>query len=234
MYPQKGTRQIKLRVVLNAMIDPGLLSLRYNVNANFTAIESFQKQQGICLSFLALFITLARELGLKVHFNEVEVPPKWNMLWANTFVLYKHVNAIVEQHPLNQIIDLPNYRSHYQQKIISDDIAQAHHYNNKGMALLIEKSPQSAFPYLRKTLILAPKVDHFWNNMGAIYQRAGLLAEAKTASLQSLRLNPLHQQSLSNLARRYKQEGDHERAQFYTNKVKRSRLTNPYYRFQLA
>lgn len=234
--PQKGSRQIKFRTLLNVMADPEILNLRYNISANFTAIESFQQQQANCLSFSALFITLARELGLKANFNEVEVPPSWNMLGDNTFVLYKHINIVVKQYPINQVIDfgLPGYRSHYQQKVISDDIAQAHYYNNKGMALLVEGTPQSAFPYLQQALKLAPNVDHLWNNMGAIYRRAGFLSEAKTAYLQALRLNPRHQQSLSNLARLYQQEGDHKQAEFYANKVKRSRLANPYYRFQLA
>ncbi len=234
--PAHANQNAKLRALVYAVTHPGLLGFRYDSQATYTAAEAYLQQRGNCLAFSALFIALAREVGLKASFNEVEVPPDWDLLGENTFVRYKHVNVLVQLRSGRQIVDLKlrDYESDFPQRRISDRLAQAQYYNNRGMALLGRGSYREAFPYMRRALELAPETDYLWNNLGSLYRRAGFLTEAEIAYRQALRLNPHQQLALSNLSRLYLQTGDRERAAVYAEAVKRFRLANPYYRFYRA
>lgn len=234
--PVRANQTAKLRALVYAATHPGLLGFRYDPQATYTAAEAYQQQRGNCLAFSALFIALAREVGLKASFNEVEVPPDWDLLGENTFVRYRHVNVLVQLPSGRQIVDLRlmDYDTEFPQRRIGDRLAQAQYYNNRGMTLLGQGRYREAFPYMRRALELAPETDYLWNNLGSLYRRAGSLAEAELAYRQALRLNPHQQLALSNLSRLYLQTGDRERAAVYAEEVKRFRLANPYYRFYRA
>ena len=49
-----------LQKLIRGMIDDGILTMDYDPNRTYTAIETFQKRQGNCLSFSMLFASLAR------------------------------------------------------------------------------------------------------------------------------------------------------------------------------
>ena len=42
-----------------------------------TASETFRARRGNCLSFSNMFVAMARDVGLDVQFQEVEIPPDW-------------------------------------------------------------------------------------------------------------------------------------------------------------
>lgn len=234
--PRRGNPTIKLQALLNAVIHKGLLGINYNPQATYSASDTFFYREGNCLSFSLMFIAMAREVGLKVSFNEVNIPPSWDMLNQQTFVIYKHVNAKVKVRDGHHIVDLniKNYKSRYRQHRVSDKQAQAQYYNNRAMEFLTDNNTRNAYRYMRKALQLAPKQAYLWGNFGTIYRREGLFDEAEIAYKQALTLKPHDQVATSNLSRLYYQRGNVELADYYQQQVIKFRLQNPYYRFSLA
>ncbi len=135
--------------------------MTYNPFKTYSAKDTFYYRGGNSLSFTItitiMIITLAREIGLKAKFNEVDVPPTWDMRDENTYVFYKHVNAIIEvESGLRQAVDInmEDYELSYPQRIIRDRLATAQFYNNRSIEKLYENKIENAFRYTQSGLSL--------------------------------------------------------------------------------
>ncbi len=230
-------KKARLRALLSAIVRKNLLGMTYNPFKTYSAKDTFYYREGNCLSFTIMVITLAREIGLKAKFNEVDVPPTWDMRDENTYVFYKHVNAIIEvESGQRQAVDInmEDYELSYPQRIISDRLATAQFYNNRSIEQLYENNIEDAFRYIRKAIELEPKVGYLWGSLGTIYRRAGFLHEAELAYLQALRNSPDEVVSISNLERLYSQQQQKARAELFSQLAAKARSRNPYYQYKQA
>lgn len=234
--PRQATPTAKLEALLNAVMHSGLLGLDYNPQATYSASDAFFYREANCLSFSMMFIAMARESGLNATFNQVSIPPSWDMLGQQTLVNYKHINVKVKVRDGHRIVDLniKEYKSHYRQRRASDKQAQAQYYNNRAMTFLAEGNTHSAYRYMRKALALAPKQGDLWGNFATIYRREKLFSQAEAAYQQALALDPHNHVAASNLSRLYQQLGNQELADYYQQQVIKFRMRNPYHRFFLA
>ncbi len=227
----------KLDALLYALMHKGVLGLDYQPQVTSTAEQTFRNQRGNCVSFSLLFVAMARELGLRVSFNDVAVPPQFDLQEGSTVVMYKHINTLVDfPHSDTAVVDinLERYQNHYIQRRISDERAFAQYYNNRGVAHLVGGDLAAAYNYLRKGIEVAPKDSIAWGSLGTLYRRNGLLEEAEVAFLRGLELNRSNSTILSNLGYLYTTLGDTERAKAYHQQVLAVRERNPYYRYALA
>ncbi|GAB3108336.1 tetratricopeptide repeat protein [Aestuariicella hydrocarbonica] len=226
----------KLQQLLEAVLHPGLLGLKYDPQKTYSAKDAFDHQTGNCLSFSNLMVALGREVGLKVWFNEVEVPPTWDSQDARTYLYYRHMNVVVKVGRDLKVVDLDrkNYRQHYPQHRVSDDYALAQYYNNLSMAQLFDGQLGRAFLLLREAILLEPELSFLWGNLGTLYRRAGHFEEAEVAYRKGLQLNPADLLVISNLGRLYQQMGDESQARMFDAMALRFRMTNPYFRYHLA
>jgi len=235
--PSKGTRQQKLDALLYALMHKGTLGIDYNPASTFTARDTFENQSGNCVGFSVLFVAMARELGLNVRFNNVEIPPVWGFQGKSTFLFYKHINSIVKLGPgVDKVVDIniQRYQHHYRQKRLSDYEALAQYHNNRGVDYLLAEDYASAFNYFRKGLSLDPEAEYIWSSLGTLYRRAGLLSDAETAYLQGLSFGSRNLVILNNLSHLYNAMGRYDIAEKYSRRVQSARDNNPYYRFALA
>ncbi|TQV84093.1 tetratricopeptide repeat protein [Exilibacterium tricleocarpae] len=227
----------KLRQLLQAIFHKGVLGLEYDPFKTYTAGDTFLNQEGNCLSFTLMFVAMARALSIDVYINEVDVPPIWEMQDRDTFVFYKHVNAVVNlKRGESKVVDLnlEDYDVNYRQRRISDRLATAQYYNNRGVQFFYQDEFPEAFRHLRKAIELEPDVSYLWGSLGSLYRRAGLLREAEIAYLQALRLSHRDFVALSNLGRVYTQLGEPDKAGQFHRLAKSFRETNPYYRYNQA
>lgn len=237
LYVDKNVNSgAKLRQLLKAIFHGGMLGLEYDPLKTYSAADTFYFQQGNCLSFTNMFVALGREAGLKVWFNEVKVPPTWDMQSASTHVYYRHMNAVVETTRGRHIIDLnmENYDLDYPQQRVSDDYAMAQFFNNRAMELLFEEQWQASFRHLRAAIELQPKQSFLWGNLGSLYRRAEHYPEAELAFKKSLELDTRNLMAMSNLSRLYRQMDQVSDAEMYEKKVVYHRRNNPYYRYYQA
>lgn len=231
--PAALSEQARLRYLVDALIRPSQLGLEYAPGVTLTATETFDERRGDCLSLSALFVAMAREAKLNVYFNEVSVPPSWEMLNDNSSAIYKHINAVAVIDDKPQVIDfsVDIYDYRYPQKQVDDDIAAAQYYSNLGVKQLNGGDPATAYAYFRRALHLGPEEAYIWGNLGVLLRREGLLDEAEIAFRKALSLDPEEAAALSNLARLYRSEGRRDEARALEAVIAERQRSNPFWHY---
>ncbi len=225
----------RLHQLIYALIGEGTFGLTYDDQTQ-TAVETFEERRGNCLSFTNMFVAMARDVGLKVSYQEVDIPPDWTVS-DGTFLLSRHVNVRVDLgRDAEQVVDfnIGDFRTTYNQRVISDDRALAHFYNNKGVEYLQKGDTGAALANLQRSLQHDSKFGPAWSNLGTLYGRQRLPAYAEASYLQALAVNSDEYVAMSNLARLYAEQGDIERSTKFERRTAVHRQRNPYYRFSLA
>jgi Flp pilus assembly protein TadD len=233
---RRDTSYVKLHQLLYAVINEGSFNLEYT-DLTHTAAETFDARNGNCLSFTNMFVALARDAGLKVSFQEVDIPPDWTME-GDTYILSRHMNIYIDlgyhgEHVVDFNID--DFRSTYDRRKVSDGRAIAHFYSNRGVERLQNHDRIQAFLLFRQAIEFDEDFAPAWNNLGTLYKRAGFMDYAEASFLQALDVgSDRGLLPMSNLARLYAARGDTERAEYYRGRVRYHRSRNPYYQYHLA
>ncbi len=231
-----GSESLKLDQLASAIVDADTFGLVYDDRTR-TASETFRARLGNCLSFSNMFVAMARDVGLKVQFQEVDVPPDWT-LDRDTYVLNQHVNVYVDLGKTGvRVVDfnIADFKASYEMRRILDRRALAHYYNNIGVGRMQAGDTASALSCFRTAIADGEgRFSPAWANLGTLYLRAGHPAHAEAAYLQAVKADPSDLVAMSDLARLYEQLGDRERAAAYKKRVIHHRYLNPYYRFELA
>lgn len=228
--------EVKLRKLLAGMGDQGLFSLDYAGTETKTATQTFYDRKGNCLSFTILFVALAREAGLDVSFQTVDIPPVWTSD-TGLVILNNHINALVRLGPAgNYEIDFNNVESkgNYQRQPVSDEYALALYHSNLGVQYLQARDDRQSFAELRAAIRAYPRIPGPWVNLGVLYSRNERYGLAESAYLEALQADPRNLSALSNLASLNRQLGNEERAEEYFSKVRSYQERNPYYYYYLA
>ena len=231
----QGTGSLRLLRLARALVSEEGLAIRYDPVATLTAAETFRQRRANCLSFTTITVAMARHLGLEAHFNEVDVPEIWDLQNSSTFVLYKHINTVVDiAGGPRQLLDISieEYDNSFDQRIISDRLAIAQYYNNRAMEFLYAQSYRDSYRYLLKALTLEPGISYFWSNLGTLLRRMESRQAAELAYRVALEINPGDLTAISNAARLYKELGEDELATRFTEKAEYYRNRNPYFQYK--
>jgi len=226
-----------LNSILGSLISSNRLGLVYDGTASYTASETFKYKRANCLSFTTMIISMLRYAGLQAEFNDVDIPPVWDLQNNNMLVMYRHVNAVVTwPDGGREVVDInmDEYNTHYPQHRISDETAIAQYYNNRGVEFLLRNNIEDAFRYLRKSVDLAPKVPYMWINLGALYRNQGKLKEAEIAYRNALEIDPENLVAISSAERIYRDLGLTVLSAQLEQQVKYFREKNPYYLYKVA
>jgi Flp pilus assembly protein TadD len=232
---RRASSASRLRQLARAILDTKSLGLQYDETTR-TAADTFRARRGNCLSFSSMFLAMARGVGLRAHYQEVDIPPDWT-LRQEVLVLNRHVNVLVEVgRDGAQVVDfnLDGFRSSDDQRRVSDARALTHHDNNLAIEHMQAGDAATAFLYFRRAVHRDPSFSPAWTNLGTLYLRKGHTAHAEAAYLRALRADGRDLVAMSNLVNLYDRTGDHERAAGYRRRVSTHRNRNPYHRFQLA
>jgi Flp pilus assembly protein TadD len=233
---EEAESSYKLRQLAQAIISDPSFALEYE-EVTRTAAEAFRTKKANCMSYTNMFVVLARGVGLDARFQEVDIPPDWT--YANdTYVLNLHININVEfgLHG-EQVVDfnIVDFDADYEMRIISDERAMAHFFNNLGAELLQDGRLTEAFMAFRRAIAENDRLfSPAWTNLGTLYNRTGHADHAEAAYLQALEADRSDLIAMSNLTALYERRGDHQRAAHYGTRVETHRRHNPYYRYQLA
>lgn len=235
--PRVLSPRARLNYLLDAMVRPSQLGLEYEPGITLNARDTFYQRVGNCLSLSSLFIALAREAGLDAHYNEVTIPPSWEMISDNSMAFYQHINAVVYfEDGSQQVVDLSvdNYDYHYPQTRISEQRAAAQHYNNRAVEYLNRDDTATAYRYLRRALYLDPEAGHIWGNLGTVFRRDGHTGEAEVAYRKALSLNPKDQVASGNLGRLYRETDRDNQARSIEASSLAFQRQNPYWHYGRA
>ena len=233
--PQARSR---LRKLIRGMIDDGLLTLDYDPNRTYTAIETFENRQGNCLSFSILFAALAREANLNVTFQMVDIPPSFSVN-GETILLNNHINVLVRgvrsdvNFMQSYVVDFntAEYNGNYDTKRVTDNYAIALYFSNVAVESLQAGDLRKAFRYLKKGIETDPEIAGIWVNLGVLYARHGQYGMAEKAYRRALLIQPSNKSALVNLASALQSMGDAEQSEYYSKKIAYYRDQNPYYHY---
>ena len=236
--PQARSR---LRKLISGMIEDGLLTLDYDPNRTYTAIETFQKRQGNCLSFSILFAALAREARLDVTFQMVDIPPSFRTD-GEMILLNNHINVLVRgvrsdiNYLRTYVVDFntAEYNGNYDTKKVTDNYAIALYYSNVAVESMQVGNLRKAFRYLKKGIHTDPEIAGLWVNLGVLYSRYEQYNMAEQAYQEALSIQPSNKSALVNLSTALHHMGRDEEAEDYSKKVAYYRDRNPYYHYSQA
>ena len=207
------------------------LGVRYDPAAEGTARDVFHGGSANCLSYATLFVALAREAGLKAHYQWVDVRPQWS-LQGERVLLRLHVNVLVQpgrsERYMVDIDPLPT-REVAGSRLLSDSDALALYHANIAMYALADEDIVQAWLHSARALQLGPGLAQLWVNIGAVYRQAGQHRAAERSYMTALDLEPGNDSAMNNLVVLYRIEGREEERARWERKVEDYRDSNPYY-----
>ncbi|WP_185231227.1 transglutaminase-like domain-containing protein [Teredinibacter franksiae] len=232
------TKREKAVELQRLLFQPMFLGITYDINETKTAQQTFDSGTGNCLSHASLYLAAARHLGLRAHFQSVEVPREW--LNRDDFYLVPgHVNVAVLI-PGNTItVEFTNAYSARKTQLLksqplTDKQALAEYYNNIGMQYMEEREYLKAIAYMRKATETYKKTSSAWSNLGVTYKINGHLDLAEIAYEKALKYDKRNLSVINNIYILYIQTNNIEKANKLAKRVARYSKKNPYYLSKLA
>lgn len=206
------------------------VGLRYSLYPTRNAVETFRAREGNCLSFVNLFVGVARHHRLTPFYVEVTDYQRWNYR-EGLVVSRGHIVAGMYVKGELKTYDFLPYRSKAYKdfKPIDDLTAAAHFYNNLGAEALLEGDLDEALTRLETAHRIAPDFVKSLNNLGVVYARRGRLDQAVETYRKGLEVEADNVALLTNLARAYQQMGRVEDALATLSQVEGVNNTNPYF-----
>lgn len=219
-----------------ASTDQNIRPFLYRPELTLPPTETFNQKQGNCLSYSAMFMLMARHLGLKAWYQEVEIPQQWNNE-NDTLLVSMHVNVVVEgelgSHWVVDVSGRNTGRSQLQRRI-PDEVVLAQYYNNLGADALTRNELGEAYAYIRKAIETEPKLHYLWSNLGVVFIRNEQVDAATEAYLTALSIDPGSTMAANNLYLIYEKTGNMLAAAELQKRVDRNRRKNPYYLSHLS
>lgn len=243
----KGISNIKKRTI--ALIDKIFaadgVNLHYANGANLTAKQTFYSGSANCISLTILAFELAKEAGLVVKYQKVDVPEFWQRNGKYN-MLTGHVNLSVKNHknyPFNILnsnkmltIDFDSFvaKERFKAKVISQQTMLAIFYNNKGAHALANNEYGSAYQYLKAATLVDSTFSAAWANLGILYKLNHAYLPAEKAYLQAIYVDSENITAIGNLAILLRFQEKIMQAKSLEQYVKNKRSDNPYYYSMLA
>lgn len=205
------------------------LGLRYALTPTRDAAETFEARRANCLSFVHLFVGIARHQRLNPFYVEVEDYQRWNYR-DGAVVSQGHIVAgMYLDGELSTFDFLPYQPKSYRQfRPIDDLTAMAHHYNNVGAEALLAGDLPRARELLEIAYRLAPDFTKATNNLGVLMLRSGEVRDAVALYERALELHPDNVPLLSNLARAYQAQGRSDEAGELLQRIEDTDASNPF------
>ncbi|HXU46506.1 MAG TPA: tetratricopeptide repeat protein [Thermoanaerobaculia bacterium] len=206
------------------------LDLRYALQPTRDADEVFRTHEGNCLSFVNLFVGIARHEQLAPFYVEVVDYQRWNRR-EGMVVSQGHIVAGMYVEGELKTYDFLPYRpkAYRNFKPIDDLTAAAHYFNNLGAEALLAGDVENARKNLRIAAGIAPAFEKALNNLGVLESRGGHYEEALALYRKGLESDPDNSLILTNLARVYQLTGRKAEADEILAKVDQVNTTNPFF-----
>ncbi|MCP3964373.1 MAG: tetratricopeptide repeat protein [bacterium] len=228
--PPKLSNQQKLQRLAEALLDPESLRLEYAWGHTGTAAEVFEHRQANCLAFTNLFLGMAREVGVPVHFLSVKDVATYRKN-EDLVVVSDHVAVGYGRRRELLVYDFSEQQSEKtpeRLRRIPDLTAVAMFYSNRGAEVLQQGRAKEAIEWLETAVELDPELPNAWVNLGVSRRRIGDFGGAEQAYKRTLEIDPRILSAYQNLASLLYTMGRGQEARGYEETLRRSPSRNPY------
>lgn len=239
------TAQQKAIILLEHLFNEENIALSYKGNANVTASQAYHSKVANCMSLTIMAYALAKEAGMNITFQDVEVPEYW-VRNGQYSLLTGHVNLLVKDSgevsrrvvwgSKATRIDFDPFiaKKNFPSKVIKKHTLLAMFYNNKGAEELVNKNYTVAYQYLKKATLTDNQFASAWGNLGILYKLTNHETLAEDAYRHAISLKGNNLTSLGNLALLLNKQGRTNEAQPIEAYIHKTRVNNPYYHVLLA
>jgi Tfp pilus assembly protein PilF len=232
------------RALLDALADE--LRLDYDAEETRTASQAFAAREGNCLSLVIMAAAFARQLGIRVTFQEVYGFDTWQRHAGLSF-LSQHVNLVFGQpqsrlwvesdaRTTPMIVDFvpPRKVASAVTKPISEQTIVAMYMNNRAAEVLATGEASRAYWYARAALEADPTFTAAANTLGVIYWNLGQKALSEQALRFTLEREPGYVPALTNLVQMLNAEGRTTEAQSVAKELAEAQRYPPFYFYDLG
>jgi len=225
----------RLQRLAEVVFDRRFLSLTYENDFTRTATEAFEAQSANCLSFTAMFVSMARYVGLNARFQEVTLNTNWERK-GDVALLVRHLNARVRIKGVDYVMDFnPDLRQRVRfARPISDARAHAHYYNNRGAESYGARRYEEALGWFRLATETDPEMSYAWSGLGLCYSRLGSPERAETVLQMAIDKDRKDLVAVNNLAIFYRLTDRPEEAERLERRLDYHRRRNPFWHYTLA
>lgn len=235
--PQTGERDPR-RALLDALADE--LRLDYDAQETRTASQAFAAREGNCLSLVIMAAAFARQVGIRVTFQEVYGFDTWERREGLSF-LSQHVNLVLGK-PQSRlwvesgawtpmIVDFvpPRKVASAVTKPISEQTIVAMYMNNRAAETLAAGEANRAYWFARAALKADPTFTSAANTLAVIYWNLGHKALSEQALRFTLEREPGNVPALTNLLQVLDAEGRTAEAQSVAKELAEAQRYPPFY-----
>jgi len=237
--------EIKARLLLNYIFSSNHIAMSYESGTNVSAIDAFHGSKANCMSLTIMAYALADAAGMRLKFQDIEVPEYWVRKGSHQ-MLMGHVNLLIHKpssvfkgdswsKEILQIDFDPNAsKAHFPRKAVTKKTMVAMYYNNKGAEALVRAEYDEAYAYFKAATKMDPEYYSAWGNLGVLYKINHYYDLAINTYMYALELGPEDLTSLENLALLFDKLDRKDEAAIIANKLHNKRLSNPHYHALLA
>jgi len=240
--PQTGERDPR-HALLDALKEE--LRLDYDAEETRTASQAFAAREGNCLSLVIMAAAFARQVGIRVTFQEVYGFDTWERREGLSF-LSQHVNLVLGK-PRSRlwvesgastpmIIDFvpPMKVAGAVTKPISEQTIVAMYMNNRAAEVLATGDANRAYWFARAALETDPTFTSAANTLAVIYWNLGHKALSEQALRFTLAREPGNVPALTNLVQMLDAEGRTAEAQSVAKELAEAQRYPPFYFYDLG
>jgi tetratricopeptide (TPR) repeat protein len=223
-----GSEKRRTQEVLDFIFER--VGLRYSLLPTRDAMSTFRDHEGNCLSFVNLFVAVARERRLNPFFVEVTDYQNWSYRDGQV-VSQGHIVAGMQVDGQLRTYDFLPYRpkSYRSFQPIDDVTAIAHYYNNLGAEALFAGDLERAAGHLELAGKVAPDFVKAINNLGVLLARRGEPERAAETYRRGLERDPEDVALLTNLAAVSARLGRADEARQLYARIEGRNNTNPFF-----
>ncbi len=188
--------------LIDALYDKGQLKLEYDSSMTRTAAQTFDARAGNCLSLVIMTAAFAKELGLVVRFQSVDVEDTWSRS-ASLYLVSSHVNVSFGRKPMidlahtgepDQLLTVdflppPDAARLRVEPLTEQDIVTLY-MNNRAAESLVMGRIDDAYWWARGAVARENAPASTFNTLGVVYQQHGDLAQAEAVFRAALQREP--------------------------------------------
>jgi Tfp pilus assembly protein PilF len=196
----------------------GKLRIDYDSEKTRTASQTFAAREGNCLSLVIMAAALARQLGIRVTYQQVYDFDTWSRD-AGFTILSQHVNLVLGQRGPSttlfpdeatpMIVDFlpPRQVAGAVSRPIPEQTVVAMYLNNRAAEIMVDGDFDRAYWFARAALEADPGFANAANTLGVIYLKRKHLTPAERAMRYALQRDPDNISALTNLSKILAAEG---------------------------